>query len=118
MLYFVFCLQIEKIYLGHGHYIKNETWKEINKTTDDSKFVKDLATSVWTREKLVNRFMKNTGKNIMIPGRSPKKILTPIKKTVVEGKTGLLKKKLFLLFIFYYFFFFKNISYLIILYHK
>ncbi|XP_043479814.1 chromatin-remodeling ATPase INO80-like isoform X3 [Leptopilina heterotoma] len=76
--------KVEKVYLGKEEYIKKDTWDAIN-TLDDSKFVKYLAAAIWTRSVLVNRCIKNTGRLIPLPDRSPRKLLTPKKKSVVEA---------------------------------
>ncbi|XP_051165626.1 uncharacterized protein LOC127286549 isoform X9 [Leptopilina boulardi] len=77
--------KVEKIHLGHDVFIKHESWKLIQKEKKDSLYVKNLATCIWTRQKLANRCVEYSEDLISIPNRSPRKLLTPKKMKVVEG---------------------------------
>lgn len=77
-------LQVEKIYLDEEIFISSENWDSIQNQKDDSKFVKNLAQAIWTRHELVNRSLDGKGA-ARIVNRSPRKMLTPKKRQVIEG---------------------------------
>ena len=57
-----------------------EAWDITILQTDDSKFVKNLATAIWSRPTLANHYIKFDEKLIEIPRRFSRKILTTEKK--------------------------------------
>ncbi|XP_074100544.1 uncharacterized protein LOC141528394 [Cotesia typhae] len=75
--------KVEKIYLDKEIFISSENWDSIQNQKDDSQFVKNLAQAIWTRHELVNRSLDGKGA-ARIVNRSPRKMLTPKKRQVIE----------------------------------
>ncbi|KAH0557508.1 hypothetical protein KQX54_007220 [Cotesia glomerata] len=76
--------KVEKIYLDREIFISSENWDSIQNQKNDSKFVKNLAQAIWTRHELVNRSLDGKGA-ARIVNRSPRKMLTPKKRQVIEA---------------------------------
>ncbi|XP_051176348.1 BEN domain-containing protein 5-like [Leptopilina boulardi] len=78
--------KIQRIHLGDGVTIKLESWREIITMKNPQKFVKALTIAIWGRYTLVNRYVKETNTAVIqLPGRSPRKVLTPTKKNILDN---------------------------------
>ncbi|XP_051165607.1 uncharacterized protein LOC127284277 [Leptopilina boulardi] len=76
-----------RIHLGEGISLRESVFDDIKNQTTCCKFVKTLAIALWSREKLVNRYVRSSrpGKLVQIKGRSPRKQLTPKKEKVLRS---------------------------------
>ena len=74
------------MHLFFGVSIFYEAWKEIRDTHKSSLYLRKLARAIWGIHKLVNRALDVSKTHRMIPNRSPRKCLTPVKKAVLRSK--------------------------------
>lgn len=77
---------VKRIHLGEGISLKESVFRDIYENNDCKKFAKDLAKAIWTREVLMNRYVKSHNPSALkqIPNRSPRKQLTPRKERVLR----------------------------------
>lgn len=76
---------MNKVHLGKNIFIKEDTWKLLEGEDKDTLYVKNLALAIWSRHALANRCIEMRDDLREITGRSPRKVVTPKKKKVLEG---------------------------------